>query len=273
MARIIRRRSRNVHDACVKTMKMLQRTIARMCCVLRRATAEVVSTFLVRTTHLVAFTSTTFCLIQGVAVFCCPFHWNPVFQRVSWNPRGTSGLSLLRGVDGSLPTGAVHSPVLKISMHIGGGFACTLADKQQPMHLMMLRFHLGTQASNLLLSTPDLRRMLDTNCVGKLNDFLRQLGNRSAPERTYALLGQSYLSRVMYCQINDVALALSEDFDGTENIIHIMGRYIQKLVPLVEAFEVFHDLEDNDGDEDEEEYRLSWDLAGSDDDIEELDDR
>jgi hypothetical protein len=177
-------------------------------------------------------------------------------------------------VSSSRGTGAVHSPVLKISMHIGGGFACTLADKQQPMHLMMLRFHLGTQASNLLLSTPDLRRMLDTNCVGKLNDFLRQLGNRSAPERTYALLGQSYLSRVMYCQINDVALALSEDFDGTENIIHILGRYIQKIVPLVEAFEGFHDLEDNDGDEDEEEYRLSWDLAGSpDDDIEDLDDR
>jgi hypothetical protein len=78
----------------------------------------------------------------------------------------------------------------------------------------------------------------------------------------------------MYCQINDVALALSEDFDGTENIIHILGRYIQKIVPLVEAFEGFHDLEDNDGDEDEEEYRLSWDLAGSpDDDIEDLDDR
>jgi hypothetical protein len=72
--------------------------------------------------------------------------------------------------------------------------------------------------------------MLDTNSVGKLNDFLHQCCERSALERTNALLGQSYLSRVMYCQINDVALALSEDFDVTKNIIHIMGHYIQKLI-------------------------------------------
>lgn len=95
-----------------------------------------------------------------------------------------------------------------------------------------------------------------------------------APERTYALLGQSYLSQVMYCQIDDVAVALAKEHCGRENIIHIMGRYHQKLVPLVEAFEGFHDLEDGDGDEDEEEYlyRLSWDI-NSEDEIDEPDDR
>ncbi len=49
-------------------------------------------------------------------------------------------VSSLRGTE------AVHSPVLKISMHIGGGFACTLVDKEQPVDLRMLRFHLGTEA-------------------------------------------------------------------------------------------------------------------------------
>jgi hypothetical protein len=39
--------------------------------------------------------------------------------------------------------------------------------------------------------------------------------NRVALERTYALLGQSYLSHVMYCQLDDVAIALSTDFQGT----------------------------------------------------------
>lgn len=73
----------------------------------------------------------------------------------------------------------------------------------------MLRFHLGSQAVNQLLNTPDLRQMLDGRCVEKLNDLIGQLGSRVATERTYALLGQSYLSHVMYCQMDDVAITLS----------------------------------------------------------------
>ena len=72
----------------------------------------------------------------------------------------------------------------------------------------------------------------------------------------------------------DVAIACSNDFiDGGESIVDIMGRYHQKLVPLVDAFEGFHDLEDDDGDEDEEDYRLSWDRASSDDEVDEPDGR
>ena len=52
-----------------------------------------------------------------------------------------------------------------------------------------------------------------------------------------------------------------------------MGRYHQKVVPLVDAFEGFHDLEDDDGDEDEEDYRLSWDRESSDDEVDEPDGR
>jgi hypothetical protein len=174
-------------------------------------------------------------------------------------------------VSSSRGTGAVHSPVLKILVRIGRRFTCTLADINQP-GLTMLWFQLGSQAANQLLNTPNLRRMLDENCATKLNDFMTQLADRSAPERTYALLGQSYFSQVMHCQMDDVAIALSKDFDGNDNITEIMGRYHQKLEPLVKAFEGFHDLEDDDGDEDEEDYRLSWDeLARSDDEIDEPD--
>lgn len=50
----------------------------------------------------------------------------------------------------------------------------------------------------------------------------------------------------MYCQKGDVAITLSDDFvDGSESIVGIMGRYHQKLVSLVDAFEGFHDLEED----------------------------
>ena len=173
-------------------------------------------------------------------------------------------------VSSSRGTGAVHSPVLKIKRRMGK-FPCTLADKEQP-RLEMLRFHLGCQACNKLLSDPNCRNMLDEGCINKLNDFLRQIDGRESPERTYALLGQSYMAHVFYCQQGDVALALSDSYDGNENITLIMGRYHQKLVPLVQAFEGFHDLEDDDGDEDEEDYRLSWDPSSS-DEVDEPDDR
>ena len=99
------------------------------------------------------------------------------------------------------------------------------------------------------------------------------MGDCAAPERTYALLGQSYFMNVIYCHTWDVAVALSKSFDGNENIIDIMGACQEKLVPLVDSFEGFHDLEDNDGDEDEEEYRLSWEQSSSDDEVEEPDGR
>ncbi len=41
---------------------------------------------------------------------------------------------------------------------------------------------------------------------------------------------------------------------------------------MVQNFEGFQDLEDDDGDEDEEHFRLSWDVS-SDDEIDEPDDR
>jgi hypothetical protein len=178
--------------------------ITPTCCVLRPVTKEVASTFLVILTNLVAFTWTMFCSIQDTALFYCHFHWPTSFletTRYKWRIVSSS-----RG-----GTGAVHFPVLNILIRIGTRFTCTLADIHAP-GLTMSRFQLGSQAANQLLNTPNLRRMLDENCATKLNDFITQLGDRSAPDRTYALLGQSYFSQVMYCQMDDVAIALSKDF-------------------------------------------------------------
>jgi hypothetical protein len=86
------------------------------------------------------------------------------------------------------------------------------------------------------------------------------------------LAGQSYLSHVMY-QMDDVGIALSTDFRDGEILSILWVDTNKKLLPLVNAFEGFHDLEDDDGDEDEEEYRLSWDISSSDDDVDEPDGR
>jgi hypothetical protein len=149
---------------------------------------------------------------------------------------------------------------------------CTLAGKEQP-RLELLRFHLGSASARRLLETPVFRGMLDETSITKLNDFLHQLGERAAPERSYALLGQYYFRQVLYCQVGDVALAMNMEFDGSENLVRIMGRYERKLEPMVQAFDGFDDLEDDDGDEDEEDYRLSWDRIDSDDEIDEIDGR
>jgi hypothetical protein len=177
-------------------------------------------------------------------------------------------------VSSSRGTGALHSPVLKINKRLSAGFRCTLAGRDQPLELNLLRIHLGRQACERILA--EYIEMLDQACIDKLNEFLRQtrIGGHASPERSYALLGQSYLKHVFYCQKGDVALALSNDYTGTsnENILMIMGRYERKLAPMVQNFEGFQDLEDDDGDEDEEHFRLSWDVS-SDDEIDEPDDR
>ena len=205
-------------------------------------------------------------LDSGCSSLLLPFPLNSSFPQAFFlHARYKWTVSFLRG------TGAIHSPVLKITMHLGSGFPCTLAGKEQP-RLPMLRLHVGSDAARQLLNTWNLRSMLDENYIHKLNDFLQQIGDRHSPERTYALLGQSYLSEVMYCQKGDVAITFSDDFiDESESIVDIMGRYHQKLEPLVDAFKGFHDLEDDDGDEDEEDYRLSWDRMSSDDEVDEPD--
>ena len=189
-------------------------------------------------------------LDSGCSTLLLPFPLTAGFPNVFCTSRYFWTVSSSRG------PGAIHSPVLKIKLRLGGEFPLTLANKEQPP-LAILRFHIGSQAANMLLNTHHYRAMLDANSVTKLNDFRGALGDRTSPERTYALLGQSNFSRVMYCQLGDVAIALSRDFDGCQNILDIMAQYERKMAPLVAAFDRFHDLEDDDGDGNEEEYRLS----------------
>jgi hypothetical protein len=103
-------------------------------------------------------------------------------------------------------TGAVHSPVLKISMHLGLEFSCSLGGKEQP-RLKFLRFHMGSKGINHILETPQLVALLDPGCVATLIATRNQLAG-TAPERTYALLGQSYLQKVIYAQSGDLGIFL-----------------------------------------------------------------
>jgi hypothetical protein len=173
-------------------------------------------------------------------------------------------------------TRAVHSPVLKISMHLGLEFSCSPGGKEQP-RLNFLRFHMGSQGINHILETPQLVALLDPGCVATLIATRNQLAG-TAPERTYALLGQLYLHKVLYAQSGDLGIALSKNYNVQDvNILTIMSKYERKLEPLVSAFGGFEDLEDDDGDDDlagdDEDYRCSWDKGSSDDEIDEPDDR
>jgi len=100
----------------------------------------------------------------------------------------------------------------------------------------------GSQAANQLSTAQNYRTILNETSINKLTDFLRELSDRAFPERTYALLGQSFLSHVSYYQLRDVAIALWRNFDRTINVVDIMARYEQKLEPFVDAYEGFHDL-------------------------------
>lgn len=170
----------------------------------------------------------------------------------------SSSSSSSRGTDGT-----VRSPVLTIKKRIDDGFSCTLAAKEQPL-LNVLRFYLGSEACHRLLNDANCRSMLDQGCLDKLNDFLRQIHGKVRPERTCAVLGQTYWTRGLYCQKDDVALVFSNRFDGNDNIVRVMERYRQKLVLMVEAFEGFHDLPDHDVDDDVDDKDNVYYLADDD---------
>jgi hypothetical protein len=147
--------------------------------------------------------------------------------------------------------GTRNVPVLEIKKHTLG-FNLTLANKTQPS-LDVLVFILGSKACKMLLQD-DYKVMLKSSCITILKSYLGQIGDSEVPERTFAVLGLSYLSQVFFCQCGNIALALSANYDGNKNIVAIIGNYSKKLVPLVEAFEGFHDLKYADGDEYEEIY-------------------
>ena len=64
--------------------------------------------------------------------------------------------------------------------------------------------HVGGSAAQMLLNDESHRVMLDQGCISMLEEFLQRLGGSPTPERTHALLGQSYLKHTLYCQLGEV---------------------------------------------------------------------
>ena len=125
-----------------------------------------------------------------------------------------------------------------------------------------LRFHLGAKAAQTVLDDADMKAMLTEQGMANLSRFVQQvavLGLGAAPEREYAVLGQLYLEHVVYCQAGPIELMLKPPFEG--NLRHYLGVYRIFIKPKVDAFEGFHDFEDDDHDaeSDEEEHPVPWD--------------
>ena len=154
-------------------------------------------------------------------------------------------------------TGTIRSMVLRIRPRMDTG---TMGEMQlafaRPIEMNYLRFHLGSSAADAL---KDHQKLLPAHKEA-LREFLTQLDGRHSKERKHVLLGQHYLDQVCCIQNGPVMFMIQKD--STESIDI---RQVSKLCdlfasPLVESFEEFDDLEDEDHDGDDNEDRhLSWD--------------
>jgi len=173
------------------------------------------------------------------------------------NPRFTWSVSQTMG------TGVVHSPVLKIKSMISFEFPVKLNGKEMPVRIPFLRFHLGKGAANFVRNHEPYYRQLGDGCKEAIDRFLTDLGEKDAPERRHVLLGQSFIGQVFSAQLGDITIFL----DKTK--WHLLAPKLPDLFAsctrdaqtMVQAYDGFDDLEDedHDGDADEEDVRRSWD--------------
>lgn len=197
---------------------------------------------------------------SGCSSILLPFPPDPTVLEAFSGEQYRWQISFSRGA------GAVGSLVLKIQPHaqeIGGTFSIELAGKAQPFKFPFLRIHLGSAAVTALLPNPKL----GINNRGRLQTFLDQLGGHEAKERRHVLLGQLYFQSVFFsAQVGGVIVALPLT---CENITKsLMFQCSETALTLAESVEGFDDLEDDDHDGDDEEYRFSWDW---DDCVDEID--
>lgn len=155
-------------------------------------------------------------------------------------------------------TGAIGSKVLKVQQRLDNSSSIGVMQLAfaRPVNLTYLRFHLGSSAADALKDHPKLLPAHKES----LQDFLVQLGGRESKERSHVLLGQYYLDQVSCVQSGPVMFML----DKTSSDPIIISRVAQQCdlfaTPLVESFDGFDDLEDEDHDgDDNEDRRLSWD--------------
>ena len=156
-------------------------------------------------------------------------------------------------------TGAVHSLVLKVKSKINQGFDMVLNGQTQPVSLPFLRFHLGRTAA-AELSEAD---WLDQSCKDRLDSYIQTLNGSEAAERQHVLVGQSFMSQMFSAQQGDIIIFMNRNtwVTSAADLPDLFSRIHDIARPMVERYDGFHDLEDEDHDAggDEEDVRLSWD--------------
>jgi hypothetical protein len=166
-------------------------------------------------------------------------------------------------VSQSMGTGVVHSPVLKIKSHIRVKFPVKLNGKALPIHIPFLRFHLGKSSARFLRDHEPYCRLLGDSCKEALALFLTNLGEMDAPERRHVLLGQSFIGQVFSAQLGDITIFLDEAKWHllAPKLPDLFASCTRDAQTLVQSYEGFDDLEDedHDGDADEGDVRRSWD--------------
>lgn len=150
-------------------------------------------------------------------------------------------------------TGAVRAPVLKIKSPIGSQFDIRLGGNNMPFQIPFLRFHLGRQAADLLRSHDAFRAMLDESCKCALAAFsAASVGEAHVPERRHVLLGQSFLAAVFSAQLQDITLFVDKRRwqSVAPGLPLVFAKKTREAQTLVQSFEGFDDLEDEDHDGD-----------------------
>ena len=164
----------------------------------------------------------------------------------------------------STGTGTIRSPTLTIKHRLNlpiGDMRLDLQNRSVPLN--HLRFHVDKGAAKFLLALEGTD--LDSHDRTHLQSFLNILGKNEGVHRRHVLLGQLFLKDKLCIQSDPVFLIAEKNFDG--GAIQATLAQVQRIVaPMLENFEEFHDLEDDDHDgDDNEEKRRSW----GDDDIDE----
>ena len=144
--------------------------------------------------------------------------------------------------------GAVKSPTLVVKLGSTANFCEVILAGSVPLHSTnSMRFHLGTESAALLQNSPKL----STSNKAKLTSFLTRMGATVSLERSHVLLGQHYLQTVTSIQRGylflmcdyDLPFPTMDEIDAVEALVE----------PLLDEFEEFDDLEDEDHDVDDDE--------------------
>ena len=144
--------------------------------------------------------------------------------------------------------GAVKSPTLVVRKLSTASFCeVVLAGSDPLLSTNSMRFHLGTQSATTLST----HGKLSSGNRAKLAEFLDAMGGIVSDERRHVLLGQQLLQTVVSIQRGPLYLMCN--FDLPFPTLQEVAAVEQLVEPLLEEFEEFDDLEDEDHDIDDDE--------------------